>query len=44
MPFMAWVGGANEATIATSALVAVLNTAVSDNIDTVVRLPELWLQ
>ncbi|HEE9963253.1 TPA: phage tail tape measure protein [Citrobacter freundii] len=32
--FMAWVGGANEATGATSALVAVLNT-VSDNIDTV---------
>ncbi len=32
--FMAWVGGANEATGATSTLVAVLNT-VSDNIDTV---------
>ncbi|EPS9348980.1 phage tail tape measure protein [Citrobacter freundii] len=32
--FMAWVGGANEATGATSTLVAVLN-AVSDNIDTV---------
>lgn len=32
--FMAWVGGANEATGATSALVAVMNT-VSDNIDTV---------
>ncbi|WP_049110965.1 phage tail tape measure protein [Enterobacter asburiae] len=31
--FMAWVGGANEATGATSTLVAVLNT-VSDNIDT----------
>ncbi len=32
--FMAWVGGANEATGATSTLVAVMNT-VSDNIDTV---------
>lgn len=32
--FMAWVGGANEATGSTSTLVAVLNT-VSDNIDTV---------
>ncbi|UFM70445.1 phage tail tape measure protein [Leclercia adecarboxylata] len=32
--FMAWVGGANEATGATSTLVAVLNT-VSNNIDTV---------
>ncbi|CAH3592184.1 hypothetical protein AI2642V1_3177 [Citrobacter freundii] len=32
--FMAWVGGANEATGATSTLVAVLNT-VSENIDTV---------
>ncbi|TOZ47160.1 phage tail tape measure protein [Enterobacter cloacae] len=32
--FMAWVGGANDATGATSTLVAVLNT-VSDNIDTV---------
>ncbi|HFF7133792.1 TPA: phage tail tape measure protein [Salmonella enterica] len=32
--FMAWVGGANEATGATSTLVAVLNT-VSDNIDNV---------
>ncbi|HDR2794587.1 TPA: phage tail tape measure protein [Enterobacter asburiae] len=32
--FMAWVGGANEATGATSTLVAVLNT-LSDNIDTV---------
>ena len=32
--FMAWVGGVNEATGATSTLVAVMNT-VSDNIDTV---------
>lgn len=32
--FMAWVGAANEATGATSTLVAVMNT-VSDNIDTV---------
>ncbi|SUH15993.1 tail length tape measure protein [Salmonella enterica subsp. enterica] len=32
--FMAWVGGANEATGATSALTGVLNT-ISDNINTV---------
>ncbi|MDM2917724.1 phage tail tape measure protein [Citrobacter sp. Cpo035] len=32
--FMAWVGGANEATGATSALTSVLNT-ISDNINTV---------